>query len=276
MTNKISLLNKVALWIVVILALIFALFPLYWMLTMSVKRPIEAVTSPPIFLFKPQFDAYIEIWDKVDFIAALFSSVVCSLLATAIAVLTGTLSGYAFARYRFTGRRLLSFGILSSRMLPPICVVVPVYLLMIRLGLYDTHYGLALALMGLSTPLATWLLIGYFSSIPPDMEQCAMIDGASRFKAVLYITIPLVVPGMVATSIFSFTIAWNNFLFPLVLASGRAKTLPVVIAEYIGETGIVWTHLTASATVALIPVIIFNILVHNQLKKGLAAGALKG
>ena len=252
------------------------MFPIFWMLLISVKAPRDAFTLPPELLFVPAFDAYAAVWARAGFAPALRNSVLVSLLTLSICLSVGLLAGYALSRFRFRGANLILFAALATRIFPPVALVIPYYLNMQWLGLQDTIFGLTMAYVAMNTPLAIWMLKGYFDAIPPDLENCAMVDGANRWQAVTRITLPLIAPGIAATSVFVFVGAWNEFLFAITLTSKSARTLPTVIAEFIGDTGIDWPQIMAASTIALAPVLIATFALQRHIAKGMTAGALKG
>jgi ABC-type glycerol-3-phosphate transport system permease component len=252
------------------------LFPFYWMLQMSLKTHKESLSFPPTFFFKPQFTAFVSAWNKLGFVSGLLNSVIVSLITLVIALVIGTMAAYALSRYHFAGDKVFFFSILMTRVFPPIGLIIPFFLTLRRIGGYDTYWGLSLSYLAMVTPLVIWMLKGFFDTIPDSLEESAQIDGASRFQAVMLVTLPLVAPGIVATGIFSMALSWNEFLFALVLTGKRVQTLSVVIAEFVGETGIEWPQIMAAAVIALTPVITFTFIVQRHLVQGLTAGAVKG
>jgi multiple sugar transport system permease protein len=262
--------------LIVGIPVIVTVFPFYWMLMMSLKIHRDALTIPPKFLFTPTFSNYAAVLTKLNFLRGILNSVVISSATIVVSVFLGMLAAYAISRFRFAGRRTILYSMLFTRVFPPISMVIPYYLIIRSIGLYDTYLSLVLAYLSINIPLVTWLIKGYVDSLPEEIEHCAMIDGCSRLKTIVRITLPLIAPGIVATGIFSLFISWNNFLFPLILSSKRAKTLPIYIAEYVGATGIEWPQIMAASVIALIPVIVFTYIVQHRLVQGLSAGAVKG
>lgn len=259
-----------------LLAVVVTLFPLVWMAQLSLKTQVEALRLPPDLLFVPTLQAYGAAWGKAGFGPALLNSVIVSALALVVGLTLGLLAAYAISRYRFRGAQTILFAMLLTRIFPPVALILPFFLNLRAIGGQDTHWGLALAYVALNTPLATWMLKGYFDAIPKELEECAMIDGATRFGAVRRITLPLMAPGLVATGVFAFILAWNDFLFALILTSRNARTLPVVIAEFVGDTGVDWPVIMAASTTALIPVLLFTFVMQRHLASGLTSGAVKG
>ena len=252
------------------------LFPIVWMLMLSLKSHRDALTLPPDLWFRPVFDAYSAVWSRAGFVPALLNSLIVSSATLVVCLTVGLLAGYALSRYRFKGANTILFAALATRIFPPVALVIPYYLNMQWLGLQDSKFALVLAYVAMNTPLAIWMLKGYFDAIPPDLENCAMVDGASRWQAATRVTVPLIAPGIAATSVFVFVGAWNEFLFAITLTSKSARTLPTVIAEFIGDTGIEWPQIMAASTIALAPVLIATFALQRHIAAGMTAGAIKG
>lgn len=257
-------------------AVLATLFPIAWMTILSLRTQVDALRMPPDLLVAPTFSAYRAVWTKSGFAAALLNSVVVSLLSLAIGMGCALLAAYAISRYRFRGARLVLLAMLATRIFPPVALIIPFYLNLRAIGGHDTHWGLALAYVALNIPLATWMLKGYFDAVPEELEEAAMVDGASRFTAVRRVTLPLIAPGLAATAIFAFVVSWNDFLFALILTSRTARTLPVVIAEFVGDTGVDWPEIMAASVTALAPILAATFLLQRHIAAGLTAGAVKG
>lgn len=258
------------------LAVALTLFPLVWMLFLSTRTQVEALRMPPDLLAPPTLEAFRAVWGRTGFAAAFLNSVAVSLIALAVGMACALLAAYAISRYRFRGAQTILFAMLVTRIFPPVALVLPFYLNLRLIGGHDTWWGLAAAYVAMNIPLATWMLKGYFDAIPEELEHCAMVDGASRLTAVRRVTLPLMAPGLAATAIFAFVIAWNDFLFALILTARRARTLPVAIAEFVGDTGVIWPELMAASATALAPILIATFLLQKHIAAGLTAGAVKG
>lgn len=268
--------NKIILTIFVGSAAALTMFPIFWMLLVSIKTQREALSLPPSLIFTPDFSAYQLVWAKAGFTKALGNSLQISTLTLLICMTIGLFAGYSLSRFRFKGSDALLFAALATRIFPPVALVTPYYLNMQWLGMQDSIYSLVMAYVAMNTPLAIWMLKGYFDAIPQDLENSAMVDGASRWQAATRITLPLIAPGIAATSVFVFIGAWNEFLFAITLTSKSARTLPTVIAEFIGDTGIEWPQIMAASTIALAPVLIATFLLQKHIAQGMTAGAIKG
>jgi len=246
------------------------------MLIISLKVHKDALTIPPKFIFTPTISNYITVLIKMDFLRGILNSIIICSITIVISVFIGILAAYSISRFRFIGRQTILYSMLFTRVFPPISMVIPYYLTIRSIGLYDTYLCMVLAYLSMNIPLVTWLIKSYIDSLPKEIEHCAMVDGCSRLRTIISITLPLIAPGIVATAIFSLFVSWNNFVFPLILSSKRAKMLPLYIAEYVGETGIEWPSIMAASIIALIPVIVFTYVVQHRLVQGISAGAVKG
>ncbi len=249
------------------------LFPFFWMVLTSLKTHAESITYPPVFLFTPTFNNYLEVFRNNPFGFYLFNSLLIALGSTLLAVILGAPAAYSIARHRQRG---LALSILIARMVPGIAYVVPWYIVFRHLGLLDTYLALVLTHLIVSLPIVVWLMIGFYEDIPVDLEQAAQVDGCSRLQAFLRIAVPLTRPGLVAAVIVSFIFSWNNFLFSLILAGDKTKTLPVAVFNFMTYGMIHWGGLAAAATVILTPVVILTFLIQRHIVRGLTAGATIG
>jgi ABC-type glycerol-3-phosphate transport system permease component len=246
------------------------------MLLISLKTQRDALSLPPRYVFTPSFDAYSSVLGKAGFLKGLGNSLIVSSLTLLICLVVGLLAAYAISRFKFAGARSILFGMLLTRLFPPVALITPIFLNVQWMGLQDQAATLVVSYAALNLPLAVWMLKGYFDAIPQELEQCAMVDGASRWQAVTKVTLPLMAPGLAATSVFIFVGAWNEFLFALTLTSREARTLPTIIAEFVGDTGIEWPQIMAASTIALAPVLIATFLLQRHIAAGMTAGAIKG
>jgi multiple sugar transport system permease protein len=256
--------------------LLIVLFPIYWIVVSSFKYPVDTLAVPPLFLFTPTLDAYLNVF-AFNFYARYFlNSVIVAVGTTVIALAFGSLAAYALDRLRFRFSDLIAYILLTTRMIFPIVYAIPLFRLMQSVGLLESQIGLIIAYTTFSLPYAVWIMQGFFNGIPTDLDDAAMIDGCSRFGAFWRVILPITAPGLAAASIFVLMLAWNEFLFALVLAgAGQAKTLPVAAAQLIGQREIQWNELCAVATATIVPMIFFFILVQKHLIRGMIAGAVK-
>ncbi len=253
-------------------------FPLLWMFVTSIKPDREILSLvPSLWTDSPQLAAYARLFSQTRFLTYFVNSLTVAGGATVLTVIVGTLAAYAITRFRFRGREFVAGTMLFTYMFAPIMVVVPFYILMRNAGLVNSHLGLILSYTTFSLPFSMWLLRSFFQSIPIDLEEAAMIDGASRPQAVLRVIVPLALPGVIAVSIFTFIVAWNDYLFARVLVgSDNLKTLPIGIQDLYESTVTDWGMMMAAGMMITIPALIFFVSVQKYLIAGWGAGAVKG
>jgi multiple sugar transport system permease protein len=261
-------------------AVFAAVAPVYWMMTISLKTEIEQFSIPPRwFLFEPTFVHYSEAFGTRSFGQYLLTSAVVAIAATLCAMILGTLAAYALSHFRMPRRldKHLALWILSTRMFPPIVTIVPLFLMMRDLRLLNTRTSLVIVYTAFNLPFVVWMMRGFFSEIPRELEEAARVDGDSRLGALRRVVLPLVAPGLAATAVFCLIISWNEFLFALALTqTDAAMTLPVGIAGRVTQYEIKWGVMSAAATVAMMPILIFALAVQRYLVRGLSLGAVKG
>jgi multiple sugar transport system permease protein len=253
------------------------LFPLLWILGLSLKSRPQIFASPPLYLWWPTLEHYLDVLGRSDFLKAFLNTLIVSTSAVLLSLAVGLPAAYAFARFPFRGRSFLFFSLLVMRMLPPIAVLVPMYVLLNQVGLTTTHLSVVLAYTTFSLPLVVWIMRGFFEDLPRELEECAWIDGATRFVAFWRVVLPLARPGMVAAGILCLQLAWNDFLFAAVLTNNATQTLPVLMAGFSGgDSGVDWGAMTASGMLVILPVILFSFAAQKHLVAGLSSGAVKG
>jgi multiple sugar transport system permease protein len=279
--------QKLWLYAIVIFWCFICLFPFYWLFTTSLKQPLH-VSRGPRYIPYVDYEPTGEHWEYLfgEQRDALFrhfrNSLIAATGSTILAVAVGAMAGYGLARYSYYWRPLrwrnndIAFWIISQRFLPPALFVVPFLILYARLNLVDTHLGLILAYTMFNVPFAVWIMRDFFENLPPDLEDSALVDGATPWQAFVRIVLPLSTPGLVSVAIFSFVFAWNEFLYALMLTNFEAITMPVLIAGQNNTRGIQWWYISALALTAVIPVILIGLFLERYITKGLVAGALKG
>lgn len=263
-------LRRLILWIFAL----WCLFPIYWLVTMSLKRQVDAISRKPKFIFEPIWDNYINVLSSGEVWQYFQNSAIVALGATALALILGIPTAYVLARYRFRGSADFGFWILTTRMTPPVAMLIPFFVVYVRTGLFDTYIGLILAHVAIIISIVVWLMKGFFEDLPPEMEEAAFMDGATYFQAFFQICLPVTLPGIAAVAILAFLFSWNEFLFSLVLAD-RIQTVPVGLYSFVGYQQISWGELSASAVVMLAPVLAFVFVFQRQLVRGLTMGAIK-
>lgn len=261
-------------------ALVAALAPVYWMLTISLKSEVDQFASPPPwFNFTPTLEHYYDAFLARGFGQYLLTSAIVAVTSTACALIIGTLAAYALARFQLPLQlnQRLSLWILSTRMFPAIVTVVPLFLMMRDLRLLNTRAALVIVYTGFNLPFVVWMMRGFFADLPRDLEEAALVDGDSRIGALVRVVLPLVAPGLAATAVFCLIVSWNEFLFALVLTqTDAAMTLPVGIAGRVTQYEIKWGVMSAAASVAIIPILVFALAAQKYLVRGLSMGAVKG
>ena len=260
------------------LALVITLLPVYWMAITSLKTQVEVFASPPTFVpQRPTLENYISLFANRNMGAYLLNSLIVVGASVLLALAIGSLAAYALARFRM-GRLndRLSFWVLAPRMIPPIAIVVPIFLILQQFGLLNKHLGLILVYTAFNLPFVVWMMRSFFQEIPIDLEEAAMVDGASRLSAFWHVMLPLAAPGLAATAIFAIIVTYNEFFFALTLTSTpAAATLPVGTAALIGKTQTLFGEMAAAGVVATVPIVFFALLVQRHLVRGLKMGAVK-
>ena len=268
-------------WIVYLAACAFvgfALFPLYMMITTSIKTDQQAFAWPPVWVFTPNFKAYYNalfVFGGRGVVHYLMNSLLVTVSSTALAVFLGAMAAYGLARFRFPGNRNIAFFILSTRFAPPVGFIVPIYLMVQRSGLLDEPIALIIVYTSMNLSLVTWLLRGFFLEIPIEIEEAAFVDGYTRWQIFLRVALPLVRPGLAATAILSAIFSWNEFLFASIIAPGNAATIPVYLSGFSASMNIDWAEYMAVGTMAVVPIMIFTLVLQRHLVRGLTFGAVR-
>jgi len=254
------------------------LFPFYWMTITSFKSEDQMRSLVSMFWPRPfAIDNYRQLLARTDFASWYGNSVVVAVSSTLLATAVGTIGAYALARLRFLGRGFMASATLITYLVPPSILFIPLYAQMRNLGLANSLGGLVAAYPSFTVPFVTWLLMGYFESIPEELEEAAMIDGATRFGAFYRVVLPLSAPGVLAAALYAFTQAWNEFLYALVfITDGRLRTLPVGLASFITGDVYGWGYLMSGAVLTTLPVIAAYIYLQKYMVEGLTAGGVKG
>jgi multiple sugar transport system permease protein len=268
--------GRVLIYIVVILVVFLSIAPILYLLITSFKPSELTFALPPVWIFKPTLKNYQDVIMGGDFIKYFMNSLVVALFTTFIALVLGSFAAYGFARFKFRGGFWMRMSVLIPQMLPPITVIVPLYVLFNGLKLIDTRAALIISYLTFTIPLAIWMMIGFFEDVPQDLEESAMIDGCTRFEAMLRVSVPLITPGLAATAILGFLYCWNEFLYAVILTGRNARTLPVTITSFMTNKAILWGRIAASGSLVLIPVLIFALIAQRYLIRGLSRGAVKG
>jgi multiple sugar transport system permease protein len=303
-----SALSKSLAGFVVVLYSLIAMIPLVWIGMTSIKSATDSISYPPKVLFEPTIEGYCNLFttrsrqteeyiqslgpanDRCEsmareknmvvvgssnYVPRFFNSLIIAVGSTILSVILGVTAAYAFSRFKIPGKDDLLFFILSTRMMPPIAVAIPIYLMYRELGLSDTKLGMILLYSAVNVSLAVWLLKGFIDEIPREYEEAALIDGYTRFQAFRKVVLPQATTGIVATAIFCLIFAWNEYAFAVLLTSGEAQTAPPFIPIIIGEGGQDWPAVAAGTTLFLLPILIFTVLLRKHLLRGITFGAIR-
>ena len=303
--------GRAAKWIAGVLVIVYALvsmIPLFWIFITGFKTPPDSIAYPPKIIFSPSLEGYVNLfttrtrqtpeyiaslppadtwYDKLvrsrnmviagpsKYIPRYINSLIIGFGSTFLAVFLGTIAAYAFSRFRIPLKDDLLFFILSTRMMPPIAVAIPIYLMYRAIGLIDTHIGMILLYTAVNLSLSVWLLKGFMDEIPREYEEAAMVDGYTRLQAFWKVVLPQASTGIAATAIFCLIFSWNEYAFAVLLTSGVAQTTPPFIPFIIGEGGQDWPAVAAGTTLFLIPIVVFTILLRKLLLRGITFGAVR-
>ncbi|HET7076701.1 MAG TPA: carbohydrate ABC transporter permease [Chloroflexia bacterium] len=282
-----NLLSPPVRWVLLLIYLVYTLVPMIWLFLSTVQTEASLLTLPPriipsdvtltnyVDIFKPA--AFGENSGESTFLLALRNSVIVCIGTTLVAMVFGTMAAYAFARFNIPQKRTLLLIVLGSQLLPAVSLIIPLFRMFKTANLLDTVVTLILAYSTFSLPFVVWIMAGYFQSVPRELEEAARIDGASRFQAFLRVALPLAVPGLSATAVFTLLNAWDEFFFALIFTSTYAsKTLPVALAEFIGRHSVNWGLLVTGGFIASLPPILLSLVFYRYIVSGLSAGGLKG
>ena len=292
----------------VVLYAIITMIPLFWIGITGFKSPPDSIAYPPKIVFEPTLEGYCNLFTRrsrqtSEYIANLgppdgvcdevtrarrmvivgesnywprfVNSIVIAFGSTFLATFLGVLAAYGFSRFKVPLADDLLFFILSTRMMPPIAVAIPIYLMYRNLGLSDTWLGMILLYTAVNVSLAVWLLKGFIDEIPREYEEAAMIDGYTRMQAFFRVVLPQATTGIAATAIFCLIFAWNEYAFAVLLTSGTAQTAPPFIPSIIGEGGLDWPAIAAGTSIFLVPILVFTVLLRKQLLRGITFGAVR-
>jgi len=294
--------------VLIIAYALVALVPMVWIGLTSLKSPSDAIAYPPKVVFDPTLEGYVNVFtsrtrQSAEYMASLpppetwyeelvrernmvitgpsrfadryLNSIIIGFGATFLSVFLGTLAAYAFSRFRVPLKDDLMFFILSTRMFPPVAVAIPVFLMYRELGLSDTHLGMILLYTAVNLSLSVWLLKGFIDEIPREYEDAAMVDGYTRLQAFFKVVVPQAATGIAATAIFCLIFSWNEYNFAILLTSGTAQTAPPFIPQIIGEGGLDWPAVAAAATLFMLPVVVFTVVLRKHLLRGITFGAVR-
>lgn len=268
--------KMILVYMLALLATAFFAFPIFWMVTASLKSDQSITAYPPVWVFAPSLQNYVKLVEELGIMKMFINSAVIVGLSTCLAMVCGTLAAYALARFDIRNKQLIAFEVLSIRMLPPIVSVVPMFILARWVGVFDTYWLLIAAYAISGLPFVVWVMRVFIQDIPQSIEEAALIDGCSRLEAFWRVMLPLLLPGLAATMVIVFMFAWNEFLLASMLTSNAAKTLPVIAANTLNAKSIAWGMASAAGVIMSLPVVVLVLLMQRYLVRGLTLGAVKG
>jgi len=251
------------------------LFPVYWIVLTSLKPIKEINSAVPSFIFSPTGENYWELFTKFDFARVLMNSLVITFVSCFVVVVLGVLAAYALARMKVPGEKHIALWILSLRFLPPIAVAIPFYIQWQDLNLLDTYLGLILIYVAFNLPFAIWMMRGFLADVPVALEEAALLDRLTRLQIILRVVVPVVMPGIASTAIFTFVFTWNEYLMALMLTAFKSVTVPVTIAKFVQPYTVLWGSLSAAVVIQVVPMLIVVFLLQRHIVRGMTLGAVK-
>ena len=274
MHNKKSKMELFATYVALTVVMLFFLLPLLWILRTSMITKVEAYKMPPNWMAAWTLDNYVAIFTNNPFGRYFANSFLISLASTVVAVMLGARSGYWICRM-CKRKDQMKLTILVTQMIPPVVMVIPLSLIVKNMGLDDSYFALIISYLSFNLPYVIWMLLSHFESIPKELDDAAAVDGCTHVQAYFRIVLPLVMPGIMATAVYSFIVSWNEFMFALNMAGMNTRTLPVAIAALDTQQGVMIAELCASTIVAILPVIFLTVFIKKYLVQGLTFGSVK-
>ena len=268
-------LSKIGCYAVTVALIIFFLFPIYYIVTMAFKVDVDAMAYPPKWIFTPTLKNFVEIFQDGALIKSLINSVIVSSACVLVGLAAGTPAAYALSRLKCRWVSSVMFFILAARLIPPMSMLLPIFSLFVKLNLIDTHLGLILLNLTFVLPLNVWMQKSFFDEVPREMEEAAEIDGCTVIQAFVLVVLPLIAQALVATAIFSWIQAWNEYLFALTVTRSNARTIIVAVNNYINFEQMQWGKTAATSVIISLPVMVFSFFVRKHLISGLSAGGVK-
>jgi len=261
-------------FMVILLTAVFILVPIYWIVSGAFKHQVDIfqlklLFTPTLENFEIIFRSPYNLFDK------LVNSTLVALSTILIAIPIATMAAYSFSRFRMKGERLMFVTILATQFVPAVVIVLPFFILFRDLGILDTRLALVLVNLSLVMPFAIWMIKGFIDSIPLDSEEAALVDGSSRFQVILNVTLPMALPGVITAGIFCFILAWNEFLFALIITTNKAVTLPVGLSLFHAEEGVLWHLISAAGIMIMLPMFVLATIIQKHFVQGMTMGAVR-
>ena len=267
--------SKIIKYSLALIVLSMSIFPIFWILLTSFKSRIDIMSMTPKVIFKPIFSNYLNMLIEKQFSSVFVNTIIISFSSAFLALTLGTFAAYGFARFKVKYNNNLLFWILSTRMFPPITTVLPYFILMAKLNMLGTYWGLILVHTAYNLPFSIWMMKGFFEEIPKEIDEAALIDGCSVYSCLFKIDLPLSTPGLMATAIFCLIFSWNEFLMASILTGPGTHTVPVAISELVASHNTDWGGIAAMGILSIIPIFLFILSVQKYIAKGLTFGAIK-
>ncbi|GGD76960.1 carbohydrate ABC transporter permease [Paenibacillus nasutitermitis] len=276
-TRTRSLTGNIVAYALLIVASLMVLVPVFWMISTALKTPEDTFATPPQWIpAHPTLEAFRNIWNDYPFGHYFANSLIVVFASTFISIIFSTLAGYGTSRFQFKGKGFYLTFLLVTQMFPAIMLLIPFYNIMTQVGLVNTLFGLVITYITFTIPVCSWMMLGYFDSISKEIDQAASIDGCGPFRTFWNIILPLILPGIVATAIYSFVMGWNEYMFAMILMSDEnLKTVPVGVGQLVTQNKIEWNDMMAASLVATVPVSIIFIFLQKYMIKSLTAGSIK-
>ena len=260
--------------LVILLTAVFILVPIYWIVSGAFKHQVDIFQLK--LLFTPTLENFEIIFrSPYNLFEKLVNSTLVALSTILIAIPIATMAAYSFSRFRMKGERLMFVTILATQFVPAVVIVLPFFILFRDLGILDTRLALVLVNLSLVMPFAIWMIKGFIDSIPLDSEEAALVDGSSRFQVILNVTLPMALPGVITAGIFCFILAWNEFLFALIITTNKAVTLPVGLSLFHAEEGVLWHLISAAGIMIMLPMFVLATIIQKHFVQGMTMGAVR-
>lgn len=269
-------LRQALLYAISLMAILITLFPIVWVLNLSLRPQREAFKMPPNLAAPLIFDHYLSVWANVSFRAAFINTVWVTAIGVFLALAIAIPAAYGLSRFRFRGKEVFGIWLLLAYMLPEFLFVIPIYVLYQRLGLYDSYFGLALVYQVHSLPFAIWLIRSFFKEISRELDDAARIDGCTYWSTLWRIYLPIATPGLAATAILTAIWIWNELTIALALTFAKAQTITVGVASFRGYAAMKWGEMAAASVIAILPMLFFALIAQKYIVKGLSLGSVKG
>ena len=272
------IIKRTATYVGLAIALFWALAPIYWVVVTAFKTSKEIYGATPTLIpLLPTLENFNKALFNSEYPRFVFNSLYVAIAVTAVSAVVGALAAYPIARMQFKGKSATARAIVLAYLLPPSLLFIPLFLIIQRMGLIDSKLGLIVAYLTFTVPFCTWMLIGYFKTIPRELDEAAVVDGANRFQVLTRVVLPIATPGLAVVALFAFTNAWNEFLYAVVFVySNDSKTLTTGLTSMMMGDTFIWGQLMASSVIAIVPILIIYIVAQKYIVEGLAAGSVKG